>query len=1089
MVRTFWRNARRIGAAILSIAVLMLLGAAVRAASASPASDTLTRLKVGVAANHEIIFKTPTGIDASTDTIILSLPDFTFGSVGIGDIDLFHGTTTASEVTDTIAAASAAGVWGVSISGTTITFTAPTDAGVGTVPANNLIRILIGTNAAGGANQLTNPATSTSALISISGAFGDSGSIAVAIVDDDTVAVTATVAATTTPPAPPSGGGAGSSPPVIWNVLASKITDTSVRITWNTDKDSNSSVSYGFTTAYASGTVTNATLVTSHVIDLTGLLPNTTYHFQATSVDSLGLSRSSGDFTFTTLGDITPPVITGVRVTNITDSSALVLWETNEPSTSLVTYWKATSTILYTSVPGYVTNHSVQLTGLGSTYYFFVSSVDPSGNVSTSTIQRFDTIVDVTPPANVIGFTASPGDGLITLTWTNPSDTDFAGVRIVRKTSGYPTGPFDGTFIYNGSGTATIETGLLNGLTYYYAAYAYDTHGNFASGALASGAPTGAVVPPPSEALSPPPSEAAPEPIPTPAPAPSPIPTPTPSPIPGVPPSPIVSPPITGVETVPGALTAYFLGNNGTVQLEPDASGIVGVLAGTTIIVRVPVTGLGSIPVAAYARVGTSLYSLQPTADGTSYTGSFVIPLAGDVAAVVAVVLQNGTSIPRSFTFSSQPAGRIVEATALGPSDIGLSKTTIQLYREVNGTWQPYATLQTDADGRYSAIVPNGRYYAVLEKDGYRKTTTAPFTVTRNVINQRFSLIRLPEYLQLVPGAPVLQNIGIIFGNIGQGLSYASELARAFIQSPQVQAANAVATPALLVLSVLNAASSLSIFNLLAYLQYVFTQPILLFGKQRRKKWGIVYNSLTKQPVDLAIVRLVHFETKLIVQTKVTDKFGRYAFIAKIGNYQIEVVKPGYLFPTQYLSGKAEDVGLVELYHGDRVEAVASIVITPNIPLDPVTEAETPRAVLWRKALRKLQHAAAFSGIPLGMIVLLITPSLPAALLLLAQIGIYLLFRRLAVPTKAKSWGIAVDSRTRKPIAGVILRIFDKRFNKLLETQVTDKNGKYGFLVRRNIYYVIAEKPGFKKFVSPDIDLSTQDEAIVDQNIALQSIG
>ncbi len=69
----------------------------------------------------------------------------------------------------------------------------------------------------------------------------------------------------------------------------------------------------------------------------------------------------------------------------------------------------------------------------------------------------------------------------------------------------------------------------------------------------------------------------------------------------------------------------------------------------------------------------------------------------------------------------------------------------------------------------------------------------------------------------------------------------------------------------------------------------------------------------------------------------------------------------------------------------------------------------------------------------------------------------------------------------------VIVRIFDKKFNKLLETQVTDSNGKYGFFVRRNVYYVTAEKEGFERYSSPDIDLSTKDEAaIVDQNIPLK---
>jgi len=44
------------------------------------------------------------------------------------------------------------------------------------------------------------------------------------------------------------------------------------------------------------------------------------------------------------------------------------------------------------------------------------------------------------------------------------------------------------------------------------------------------------------------------------------------------------------------------------------------------------------------------------------------------------------------------------------------------------------------------------------------------------------------------------------------------------------------------------------------------------------------------------------------------------------------------------------------------------------------------------------------------------------------------------------------------------LRVFDKQYNKLLETQVTDSKGRYSFLVSGDNYYVTAEKSGYKKY-------------------------
>ena len=68
--------------------------------------------------------------------------------------------------------------------------------------------------------------------------------------------------------------------------------------------------------------------------------------------------------------------------------------------------------------------------------------------------------------------------------------------------------------------------------------------------------------------------------------------------------------------------------------------------------------------------------------------------------------------------------------------------------------------------------------------------------------------------------------------------------------------------------------------------------------------------------------------------------------------------------------------------------------------------------------------------------------------------------------------------REKIPLANTIARIFDKKFNKLLETQVTDKTGKYAFLVGKNEYYVVFERPGYEKQTSNTIDLTKTMEPV-----------
>jgi uncharacterized repeat protein (TIGR02543 family) len=86
---------------------------------------------------------------------------------------------------------------------------------------------------------------------------------------------------------------------------------------------------------------------------------------------------------------------------------------------------------------------------------------------------------DNTPPAMVSKLQATPGSGQVTLSWTNPSDSDFNGVLILRKAGVAPADPTDGTVVYDGIATNTQDQGLDNGKTYYYAVFAYDNLRNY----------------------------------------------------------------------------------------------------------------------------------------------------------------------------------------------------------------------------------------------------------------------------------------------------------------------------------------------------------------------------------------------------------------------------------------------------------------------------------------------------------------------------------------------------------------------------------------------------------------------------------
>ena len=77
--------------------------------------------------------------------------------------------------------------------------------------------------------------------------------------------------------------------------------------------------------------------------------------------------------------------------------------------------------------------------------------------------------------AQINNFYATIGDASVRLTWSKPSDSNYAGVVIIRKTGGYPSKVLDGTKVYDGAGTSYTDTGLTNGTQYYYRAFAYNS--------------------------------------------------------------------------------------------------------------------------------------------------------------------------------------------------------------------------------------------------------------------------------------------------------------------------------------------------------------------------------------------------------------------------------------------------------------------------------------------------------------------------------------------------------------------------------------------------------------------------------------
>lgn len=106
--------------------------------------------------------------------------------------------------------------------------------------------------------------------------------------------------------------------------------------------------------------------------------------------------------------------------------------------------------------------------------------------------------IDNLSPGNPVWGAPEPGERQITLNWTNPTDSDFSRVIVLRNTTLITGKPVEGhsyskgdaiggsSVVFAGIGQSFTDTGLSGSVTYYYKIFAMDTSGNYSTGAASS---------------------------------------------------------------------------------------------------------------------------------------------------------------------------------------------------------------------------------------------------------------------------------------------------------------------------------------------------------------------------------------------------------------------------------------------------------------------------------------------------------------------------------------------------------------------------------------------------------------------------
>jgi phosphodiesterase/alkaline phosphatase D-like protein len=276
-----------------------------------------------------------------------------------------------------------------------------------------------------------------------------------------------------------------SAPIIINGPLVSDITHSAAMVKWKTDEPSSGGVSWNDGVAY--GVLSDDKLDTEHSARITGLVAGKTYHLTVSSKDALGngptLSKTV-DFATQAQADIhAPELLTAPSIVSITHQSAVVQWETDEPTDSQVSYG-ITTLDKSDSRAALTKKHSLALVGLtpATTYQVQVRSSDSDGRVSPasaiasfSTRANADTVLPIfdTPPA--VGYTT---DKKAVLQWKTDKLTD-SQVTITPITFDEPPRIKDDGQL-KGEHEVSV-TGLTPNKTYSVAVTSTDLWGNTVS--------------------------------------------------------------------------------------------------------------------------------------------------------------------------------------------------------------------------------------------------------------------------------------------------------------------------------------------------------------------------------------------------------------------------------------------------------------------------------------------------------------------------------------------------------------------------------------------------------------------------------
>jgi len=425
--------------------------------------------------------------------------------------------------------------------------------------------------------------------------------------------------------------------------------------------------------------------------------------------------------------------------------------------------------------------------------------------------------------------------------------------------------------------------------------------------------------------------------------------------------------------------------------------------------------------------------TLSPTFDSgtTSYTGS---------------VDSTVESIDITPTPSSTGASITVNGVAVEPG----SPYTVELETGTNDI----AIVVTEGDPAITST-----YNLVITKEAATENPVVSDPSVQDPTTPESSNTILGDVMSVLSIS--ISDIGKAVTQIGKSIVVGSkDVEKAVQELPISEQSSQNITAATLVLVAVSPAVSVGLGSsyTIAYITRFFSMIFAFFGIGRKKRnCGLVYDSVTKEPISNAIVRIYSTDGTLVA-TEVTNVYGIFETDIESGQYSILAQANNYRFPSMLITG-TQDLPYENIYRGGTFNYDSSSAISYSIPVDPLDKSNTEYAgAIARNKLINVSSVLLNIFIVVGLVFSVISYIKLNSTINLTLLLVYIFLIVLGMVMRGQEkykFGTVTDfmGETKD---GIQLGLMETEFNTIYAKRISNEKGKYRFIVPGGDYKLVS---------------------------------